>query len=330
VIVVTSVRRGTCRRSRPRFAGRVAEFVGRREVVEFDHDAVDLVIEVVPFGQQVVAVLDCGVDVGSAVGEVVDVEPPRAEAVAGGPLGGGVIDSSIASLEGHDVVDETVQRAVGDDPRIELTDRPRGRISGIRKGFLPGFDAFAVVFPKAVFRHEHLTADSQPGGRVAAESLRDRPNPAGLCGHVVARLAVAAGRRADEPAVLVEQFDRDAVEFRLTDVVDILWVERRIAEPAGGAVGELPYVGCLATLGDREHRRGVFDRLKFVNRLAADAVGRAVGRGEIKLGFERLEAVEQLIVNAVGDQRVVVDVIAVVVFPYCRAELGGLPFGLVG
>jgi len=39
----------------------------------------------------------------------------------------------------------------------------------------------------------------------------------------------------------------------------------------------------------------------FVDRLAADAIGRAVRIVEVECGFECFEAVEQLVVDAVGD-----------------------------
>ena len=267
------------------------------------------------------------------------MEPPRGYGVAFGPLGGGavacgvsvgrVVGRGVASLVGHDVVDEAVQRPVSNDRRIELPDRPGGRVPGIRKGFLAVFDALAVVLAEAVFSHEHLAANRQQLGSVAAESLRDRPNAAGLCGHVVPFLSVAAGGCASEAAVRIDEFDRDAVEFGFTDIADPLGVEPFITEESGGAIGELPHVGGVAALGDREHRRGVFDRLKIVDRFAADAVGRAVGIAEIEFGFERFEPSEEFVVDAVGDQRLVIDVVAVVVFADRGSELLDLVFGFV-
>gem|GEM_PF-3646882 len=72
------------------------------------------------------------------------------------------------------------------------------------------------------------------------------------------------------------------------------------------------------------------DRVEFVDRLAADAGGRAVRSRKIELGFQCFETVKQLVVDAVGDQWVVVDVVAVVVFADRRPEPLDLLFGFVG
>jgi len=72
----------------------------------------------------------------------------------------------------------------------------------------------------------------------------------------------------------------------------------------------------------------VVDRLEFTDWLAADTPGRAVGFEEVVLGLEFAEALEQQVVDPVGDQGVGLDVVAVIVFPNRLTELFGLAFGL--
>ncbi|ERH02750.1 MAG: hypothetical protein J07HN6_00790 [Halonotius sp. J07HN6] len=157
------------------------------------------------------------------------------------------------------------------------------------------------MLPKAVFRHEHLAANRQQLGRVAAESLGYRPDATGLRSYVVALLAVAAGGCAGEAAVLVDEFDGDTVEFGFTDVADVRRIEPRIAEQSGSTVVELSDIGGVAALGNRKHRGCVFDCVEFVNGLATDTVGRAVGIIETELGLQCFESSKKFIVNTVGD-----------------------------
>ena len=79
-----------------------------------------------------------------------------------------------------------------------------------------------------------------------------------------------------------------------------------------------------ARVGEREHRLQVRDLRQLADRLAADALGRRVGRQQVGvLGLQRAQLVEQRVVFVVADLGVVEDVVAVVVVLELLAQLGG-------
>jgi hypothetical protein len=204
------------------------------------------------------------------------------------------------------------ERPAGDDGGIELAQRPRGGVARIGERVLAAFDALAVQLLEAVPRHVHLAANRQELGVVATQPLwhgGDRPH---LRGDVVAALAVAPRHRAVVDTVLVDDFDREAVELRFTAVADRA-VVARVGEPAANPVVELADRLGLAALVQRAHRCDVLDRVKFVNRCPADALSWTVRRRQVECRLQVFEPREEGVVGAVADDRVVLDVVAVVV-----------------
>jgi hypothetical protein len=120
-----------------------------------------------------------------------------------------------------DAVGEEQQRALRGHPRIDLAHRAGCSVAGIdvalaTVGVLP-----RVQFGEVAPRHVHLAADLQQGRHLLPSQLmRDRLDRPDVAGHVFPDLAIAAGCAHGEPAVLVAQADREAVELELRHVLD--------------------------------------------------------------------------------------------------------------
>ena len=153
---------------------------------------------------------------------------------------------------------------------------------------------------------------------------RDRRDRAQVVRDVLADLAVAARGAADQHAVLVDQRDREPVDLRLGDEL-----ERRILDPLARQVVAHPVhpraqLRLGARVGERQHRLQVRDLVELGDRLAADALGRRVGRDELRvLALDRAQLVQQRVVGVVADLGVVEDVVAVPVVDELLAQLGG-------
>ena len=123
------------------------------------------------------------------------------------------------------------QPPLGDDFRIEPPQRAAGQIAGVGVGLVAlGLDL--LVHPlKIRVVHIDFAADFQnrrrrDRGRPLVQRQRDRLDRAGVDGHVVAHVAPPARRAQHEPAVLVPQADRRAVDFRLQDIGRLLAAEQ--------------------------------------------------------------------------------------------------------
>ena len=126
---------------------------------------------------------------------------------------------------------------------------------------------------------------------------RDALDRADVLGHVLAVDAVAAGRSDAQPAVLVDQFDREAVEFDLGDVFDVGLAMQEALDP----LVELDHLLGVHRIGERQHHPAMDDDGEFFARRGADALGGRIGREQFgMLGFERLEPAHQGVVLGVG------------------------------
>ena len=123
-----------------------------------------------------------------------------------------------------------------------------------------------------------------------------------VLGHVLADPAVAAGRAADQDAVLIGERDRQAIDLRLG----------RVAELRGGDVEPLQVVGqaglpgaqllLVAGIAEREHLLGMLDLLEAVQRRRPDPLRWRVRRVQLGvLGLDRAQLIEQRVVFVVVD-----------------------------
>ena len=192
--------------------------------------------------------------------------------------------------------------------------RARGRAGGSsRRRSCAGSRTWARRPPRAASfisanaraRHVHLAAHLEQRRRVL-HRLRDHVDRQQVVRHVLADLAVAARGAALELAVAVEQRDREAVDLRLGDELDLLVVHVALVEQAAHARLPGAQLVLVARVREREHRLEVLHLLELLERLAAHALGRRVGRAELGvLGLERAQLVEQGVVVGVRDLGVV-------------------------
>src|SRR5438477_2512119 len=101
--------------------------------------------------------------------------------------------------------------------------------------------------------------------------------------HVLADETVAAGRALDESAVLVRQGDGEPIELRLDHVAD-----RLVAEQPVDAFGELVEFLRSHRVGERHHLLAVGDLGELLAGCRSDALGRRVGRRQLRVCFFQL------------------------------------------
>ena len=218
-------------RHRPaRHAGGVAQLSLGREVVDFNNDAVDFVHQ----GVALLAVLIDEVEHRLGVGGNFTVGA-HGQAPGGEQIVGLVLRGNIQAGARTDAVHVHAQRARGGNRRILLAQRACRGVTRVREGVLTCGNHGLVELLKISGRDEHFAADFNLLGVVLAGQLRrDARNGAHIVGDVFTGGAVAAGCRAYEGTVAVEQIHRQAVNLQL-------------GQPLRCATGEVP--GVLFGLG---------------------------------------------------------------------------------
>ena len=194
-----------------RHAGGVAQLSLGREVVDLNNDAVDLVHQ----GVALLAVLvnevedRLGVCGNFAVGA--HGQTPGGEQIVGLVLGGNVQAGARA-----DAVHVHAQRARGGNRRVLLAQGACRGVTRVREGVLAGGNHGLVELLEVGGGDEHLAANLDFFGVVlTGQLLRDARDGAHIVGDVFAGGAVAAGCRAHEGAVAVEQVHGEAVNLQL-------------------------------------------------------------------------------------------------------------------
>ena len=264
----------------PGRAGRRAEPPLQGVLVDLDDDAVDLVLDRVP-------VLLGALDELPHAGQVVEHpeavahrQPEGAQPVVGGRL---PVDLE-APVRPHAVHDEP-QRPGGGDPRVLLPQRPRRGVARIGERRLALLDHAGVDVGEGGDREVDLAADLQQlRDVVPGELLRDVLHRADVRGDVLPRRAVATGRGADHPAVLVDDRDGDAVDLELAQVAR---AGAALALHAGGPRGQLVAgEGVVQAL----HALEVLDRRERRGEPAVDLLAGRLRRHERRVGgLDRLE-----------------------------------------
>jgi hypothetical protein len=220
------------------------------------------------------------------------------------------------------VADE-VERARRRDARVELLQRARGGVPRVREDRQPGLLALAVHPAERLDRKVDLAADLEQL-RDAAPGLepeRDAADRPDVRGDVLADEPVAARRADVQGAVGVHELDRDPVDLRLAHVLDAL-----TAEELPDALVERRELFARRHVLEREHRMAVARRLELRERRGPDPLRGRVGGAQLgMLVFQLLEAAEERVVLGVGHERVVEDVVAVVVL----LDLAAQPLALV-
>ena len=210
-------------------------------------------------------------------------------------------------------------------PRIELSQPACRRVPRIHELALAPLALFLVQPLETVEGEVDLAADLEaPGVAAARETERYGSDCAHVRGDVLAPRAVPPRRRYREPAGLVAQTHRDAVELGLGDVLDLLSFPK--IEPLAHPPVEVGDPRLVEGVREREHGHLVDHLVECIEGSAADALGGGIGNGELGVGsLQGDELREQAVVLRVGDLRRVEHMVEVVVTGDRLAELGGAP-----
>ena len=151
---------------------------------------------------------------------------------------------------------------------------------------MPVFGLSFIEGDKIGFEHQHFAAYLDEFGRIfAVQPQGDVGYGFDVLGNVFARRAVAARCRLHQYAVAVEQADGEAVEFGFDNVFGIAAVQavaHALVEGVHfGMVEHAVFILRGKSVGQRQHRHFVAYFGKSRQRLAADALGRAVGQFEL-------------------------------------------------
>ena len=204
----------------------------------------------------------------------------------------------VDAVDGPVAIGEQPQPALGTQLRIEQLERPGREVARVGVRFMPGLLALLVDADQVFAGHVDFAAGLEQGGRlVCVQPQRQIADGAQVVRDVIALLAVAARGSEGEDAVLIGQGNGQAVDLEFDDVPDRLAVQQ-----LADAFVELAQLGGTVGVVDRQHRHAMADADEPLDRLAADALGGAVGRDQFgMLGLELLQFVEEPIELAVGD-----------------------------
>ena len=196
---------------------------------------------------------------------------------------------------------------------------PAAALRGLANGALPCSTSDALRSANAGDREVDLAAHLEQLGRVVAgQPLGDLADGAHVGGDVLAGAPVAAGGAADQPALLVGQVDRQAVDLELAEEL------HRAAGVALGALGPgRPARRRSKTLSSDIIRSACSTGVNSVEKVPPTfCVGDSGVRSAGNSLLERLQLAQQPVELGVGDGRRVEHVVAVLMAAQLVAQLG--------
>ena len=205
---------------------------------------------------------------------------------------------------------------------------PAAALRGLANGALPASTRPALSSRNATTgKKTSPRTSSRRGARAVGDLQRRRHvrDGADVQRDVLTGHPVAAGQRADQPAVLVEQVDGQPVHLELAQVVDV--------DSPGVALDPL---GPGRQLGGRErvvqahHPLDVVDGLELGGERATDGLGGRVRRAQLGMTLlDRLQLAHHRVVVAVADRRRVAHEVVEAVPVDLLGQLG-VPVQVVG
>ena len=192
------------------------------------------------------------------------------------------------SLSLAQCISKEIQRPPGRDFRVELPQRSGGGITGIGEQRLALFGPFPVQPLKCRFGHEHFAANFKTGRKcigICLQHQRNRADRFYIAGDIFAHFSVAARCRPAEPPGLINQIDRQTINFQFNHIFH---------RSAGRRTH--PVVKCPQFLGGKrvtqaEQRRSVGNLVKGGQRLSAYPLGRRIRRHQLGMAcFDFLQA----------------------------------------
>ena len=172
---------------------------------------------------------------------------------------------------------------------------PAAALRGLANGALPASTSRALSSRELLDREEHLAAHlEQPGTSSPASSRGHGGDGAHVERDVLAGRAVAAGQRAHQSAVLVEQVDGHAVDLELAQVVDGGRALVALDALGPGRRAPRPRTRCRGSSSAR-CGRPPRSRSRTCRRPSGSASRACAARGAL---LERLQLAHQLVVFA--------------------------------
>ena len=124
-------------------------------------------------------------------------------------------------LDHPDAVTQERQGSGCGDAGIELAQSARRGVARIREGLLAACPLSGIELIESRVGHEHFTADFQgTWPSLAAEAPRHRVNGANVLGYFLAATPIAAGGRALESALAIQETGGQTVELGLHHVLE--------------------------------------------------------------------------------------------------------------
>ena len=226
------------------------------ERVDFDHDPVDLVVELDPL------LFPGATRFGDRRDRFMSFrERVRAETVISQPLQRVPVAIDRKPVAHAEPVDPDRQRTLSRGRRVLLAEGACRGVARIRCRLLPFGDETFVQRVESAQREIHLSANLEQRRRLFLAGVdhphRDRLDRLEIRCDVLAAVTVASGRAADERTVLVDEVDRETVDLRLGDIGDV-------TRPESLADVLVPLLQRLVRgyLFERAHRRRVLDLLE--------------------------------------------------------------------
>ena len=287
------------------------------EPVHLDHGSVDLEGQAValPFqrGDRVRHVGHVRADAGVRHG----FQSPAGQGAAQVPIGrgNGAFDCAHA-------VAEEVERAGRGDGRVELFERARGSVARVGEQRFFGLGAPVVQLPERGFGKEDFAAHFEPRRwrfrPLGEQGQRNRADGLQVGGDVFARDAVPARRTDGERAARIDQLHGHAVDFWLGHVLD--WAVR--FQEAQHALVKFLHLLLGGDVAERQHGQAVPHLAELGQRRGADFPGGRRRVGEVGMrGLQVGQAAEEPVVLRVADDRVVQDVVTMIMEGYFFAQM---------
>ena len=217
------------------------------------------------------------------------------------------LPGQLEALAVADPVDQHVQRPRRRDAGVLLPQRPGGAVARVGERRPSRRHEGRVELLEAFDGEEHLAADLDLGRVTGSlQSVRDALDGLDVVGDVLTGTPVAAGQGPGQPAVLVEQVDREAVDLQLAQVVVVgrVGVAGRPRGPGGQLLGREAVV-------EAEHPLEVVDGLELGReRRPSDQLGRALrGAQRGVLLLQLVEPPDHPVVVGVAEGRRVAHVV---------------------
>ncbi len=265
------------------------------DLIDLQHDAVDLVRQRLAALERFGRELDGLLDAVQQLAVLVDLEPQRRQRLERLPV----------PLRRRRALDQQRVGEIFEPPlrrhfRVHHAQSSSGGVARVDESRLIQPQALGVERVERLARHDDLAAHLEIGrGQLARRLGIDLEGQGadglGVFGDHFARHAVAARQRQLETAGGEAHAHRDAVEFELADIVEGL----EAGQLARSAV-EVAHLVRVERIVEAHHLRAVRRLLDAFARRAADAAGRRVSGDEVGvLGFERFEPPHERVVLGV-------------------------------